>query len=106
MAQVAGQTGSPPHEITLVYRPVGQSHVFTATGPKMKGFHISSPDLRVAFDLAPVALGKHVALIYGVPARYEIEHPFADFEAHLRESIPGNRIRAVIAGAEAVRAAC
>ena len=60
----------------------------------------------MAFDLAPVALGKHVALIYGVPARYEIEHSFADFEAHLGESIPGNRIRAVIADKAAARVAC
>ena len=65
---VMGRPAAPPDEITLVYRPVGPSHVFTATGPSMSGFHISSPDLKVAFDLAGVALGKHVALIYGVHA--------------------------------------
>jgi hypothetical protein len=104
MAQVA-RIANPPREITLVYRPVGKSHVFTATGPNMKGFHISSPHLRVAFDLAPVALGKHVGLIYGVPARYEIEHSFDDFAGHLSASIPGNRIKAVIAGMDSARAA-
>lgn len=106
MAQVQEQAKivSPPREITLVYRPVGKSHVFTATGPNMKGFHISSPKLRLAFDLAPVALGQHVALVYGVPARYEIEHSFDDFEEHLSESIPGNRIKAVIADAKTASA--
>jgi hypothetical protein len=101
MAQIQEmQTGTPPREITLVYRPAGKkSHVFTAAGAKMEGFHISSPDRKVAFDLAALALGAHVGLVYGVdPLRYEIETSYDDFEAHVG-GINGNRVRAVIAAA-------
>src|SRR4051812_44705817 len=95
-------TGTPPREITLVYRPVGKSHVFTATGANMKGFHISSPDRKVAFDLAALALGKHVGLVYGVhPVRYEIENSYDEFESHIG-GINGNRLRAVIAASHTV----
>lgn len=94
------QTGTPPREITLVYRPAGKSHVFTAAGAKMEGFHISSPDRKVAFDLAALALGAHVGMVYGVdPLRYEIETSYDEFEAHVGV-INGNRVRAVIAAAQ------
>lgn len=87
----------PPDEITLVYRPVGPSHVFTASGPEMCGFHISSPKLKVAFDLARASLGRHVALIYGGAAEYEFEHSFEAFEADLNgESLCGNIVKARI----------
>jgi hypothetical protein len=78
-----GHRANPPSEVTLVYRPVGPSHVFTANGPEMSGFHISHPDRKVAFDLAGKALGEHVALIYGVDAHYEFERSFDDFEGGL-----------------------
>jgi hypothetical protein len=80
---------------------VGPSHVFTANGPELSGFHISSPDLKVAFDLAGVALGKHVALIYGVEARYEFERSFDDFESHLKSAISANQVKARIMHREA-----
>ncbi len=103
MVQVQeAQTGTPPREITLVYRPVGKSHVFNATGANMKGFHISSPDRKVAFDLAAIALGRHVGLVYGVPTvRYEIQHSYDQFEAHVG-GINGNRLKAVIAATQSL----
>lgn len=93
-----------PAEIILVYRPVGNSHVFTANGPKMSGFHISSPTLEVAFDLAGLALGKHVKLIYGIDAEYRIENSFDEFRNHLKGSIQGNQVRARITRPEFVHA--
>jgi len=94
---------TPPEEITLVYRLVGPSHVFTANGPEMSGFHISHPNLKVAFDLAGKALGKHVSLIYRVDAQYEFERSFADFESHLKCGISANQVKARITHQEGVR---
>lgn len=100
--QDRAHTGTPPREITLVYKPVGKSHVFTATGSKMKGFHISSPDRKRAFDLAGVALGRHVGLVYGVQTvRYEILNSYDEFEAHVG-GINGNRLKAVIAASQSL----
>jgi hypothetical protein len=95
------RTTPPPEEITLVYRPVGPSHVFTANGPEMSGFHISHPHRKVAFELAVEALGKHVALIYGVDTQYELERSYDDFETHLRNEIEGNQVTARIAHTQA-----
>lgn len=97
---------SPPEEITLVYRPVGPSCVFTANGPEMSGFHISHPHRKVAFDLAVKALGKHVALIYGVDAHYEFELSYEDFEAQLKShEITANEFKARITHTPALQPA-
>ena len=98
-----GRCASPPDEIILVYRPVGRSHVFTAKGPELSGFHISHPDLKTAFHLAGAALGKHVALIYDTEPRYEFERSFKDFETHLKGEILGNQVKARRIKREAVR---
>jgi hypothetical protein len=95
-----GVRSTPPQEVTLVYRPVGPTHVFTANGPEMSGFHISHPDRKVAFELAGDALGKHVKLIYGVDAEYEFDRSFADFESHLKGEISANQVKARIAHRE------
>lgn len=88
---------SPPDEITLVYRPVGLSHVFTATGPEMSGFHISHPSLQVAFGLAALGLGRHVTSLYGIEANYEIQCSYDDFLSHLKgEGQQGNFVIARI----------
>ncbi|MBI2713644.1 MAG: hypothetical protein HYX37_04220 [Rhizobiales bacterium] len=79
-----GRLATPPDEITLVYRPVGQSHVFTAAEPEMSGFHISSPYLEVAFGLASIGLGGYVSKLYGIEAEYEIQCSFKEFEDHLK----------------------
>jgi hypothetical protein len=91
-----GSHATPPEEITLVYRPVGPSHVFTANGPQMSGFHISHPFRKVAFELAVEAIGKHVALIYGVDAEYVFDRSYDDFESHLKGEIEGNQVKARI----------
>jgi hypothetical protein len=92
---------NPPDEITLVYRPVGLSHVFTAAGPEMSGFHISSPSLEVAFGLAAPGLGRHVSSLYGVEAKYEIPCSFDEFLSHLKgEGQHGNFVIARMTQAE------
>jgi len=101
-----GTRTSPPNEITLVYRPVGPAHVFTIKGPDMSGFHVSHPDRKVAFKLAGEALGKHVALIYGVDAHYEIVCSFDDFESHLKGEIEGNQVKARITHKDAALQPC
>ena len=89
---------APPDEITLVYRPVGPSHVFTALGAHMSGFHISHPDLKVAYGLAEASLGPHVKLIYGVAVEYEIPMGFEAFSRHIKghQSLDSNRLTARI----------
>jgi hypothetical protein len=74
---------APPEEITLVYRPVGPSHVFTALGYRMSGFHISHYDLKTAYEWAEASLGPHVKLIYGIEADYEIPMGFETFKRHI-----------------------
>jgi hypothetical protein len=106
METIMSDLSSPPEEITLFYNEVSKAHVFTASGKGMSGFHISHHDLRKAFDLAGESLGCHVALVYGVPAHYEFEHSFKDFEEHLRgRDIAGNIVKARIATAEIARIA-
>jgi hypothetical protein len=97
---------TPPEEITLVYRPVGPSHVFTANGPEMSGFHISHPQRKTAFELAVKALGKHVHLIYAVDAHYQFERTYEDFEAHLKDAIEGNEVKARITRDIALQPVC
>lgn len=52
-----------PEEVTLIYRKVGATHVFTAEG--FPGFHIGSSRLATAYKEALGALGEHVALVRG-----------------------------------------
>jgi hypothetical protein len=88
---------NPPAEITLVYRPVGKSHVFTSASPEMSGFHMSHPSLKCAFELASFGLGKHVSELYNCNAAYKVDGNFEDFEAHLKgDSLRANLIRATL----------
>jgi hypothetical protein len=85
---------------------VGLSHVFTANGAGMSGFHISHPFRKTAFELAKEALGKHIFLMYGVDVNYEFDRSFSDFEAHLKDEIEANQVKARIAPKEAVLQPC
>ena len=89
-----GVLHSPPSEITLVYRVVGKTHVFTALD--MTGFHIGSSSLRCAFEQASVALGEHVTAVSGMQAQYSFEPSFEAFEAHLKgKGLIGNFVKAL-----------
>ena len=70
-----------PNEITLVYREVGGTHVFTA--PNFKGLHIGSSDLKNAYSLVPVALSEHVSSVCSQESEYVLSMPFEQFESHL-----------------------
>lgn len=72
---------TPPAEVTLVYRTVGKTYVFTSED--LPGYHIGSATLERAFELAVQGLGYHVSKIYGCHAQYSTQ-PFAEFEAHLK----------------------
>lgn len=73
----------PPAEVTLVYREVGKTHVFTA--PDFRGFHIGSSVLKTAYEQAVIALGEHISRVYNCPASYRIERSFKEFETLLKK---------------------
>ncbi len=77
-----GQKGPPP-EVTLLYREVGKTHVFTADHDKLRGFHIGSSDLSRAFHQAAIALGEHVSRVFGCSANYTLEISFTEFQERL-----------------------
>lgn len=77
---------TPPPEVTLVYRNLGMTHVFTAE--EFRGFHVGGPTLRVALDNAIRALGKHITVLYGLnkQAEYDLEGTPEDFEDSLQDA--------------------
>lgn len=75
--------GTPPERVTLLYREVGHTHVFTTS--EWVGFHIGSSKLRVAFEKAIEALGEYATELYGCSATYVPEIPFEEFERHLHD---------------------
>jgi hypothetical protein len=95
-----------PDEVALVYRMVGETHVFTSTG--IDGLvHVGSHDKRTAFDCAFKALSLHVSKTSGMAVEYEPEQSFEEFfdDAHAAE-ITGNFIVAKRAKGEVAKLAC
>ena len=74
----------PPERIPLVYRMVGETHVFTADG--FVGFYVGSSNLSNAFNQLAPALSDHVSTALGCQLSYSMESPFADFESHLKSA--------------------
>jgi hypothetical protein len=74
--------GAAPQRVTLIYREVGNTHVFTS--PELRGFHIGMCDLNAAFDSAVLALGEHVSLLFNCKAKYHVDGGFVNFESHLK----------------------
>lgn len=71
-----------PNEVTLVYREVGNSHVFTAAG--IVGLvHVGSCDRKKAFDNAFVALSTHVSMLTGKKVSYVPDRTYEDFAEHV-----------------------
>jgi hypothetical protein len=85
---------SPPSQVTLVYREVGKTHVFTAI--ECRGLHVGSKDLKDAFENAIDALGQHVSLLYKSNVEYEAEITFEEFLDHMKRgsSLAGNIVKA------------
>lgn len=69
---------SPPEQVTLVYRRVGDTHVFTA--PELPGLHVGSSSQAKAFEQSIKALGEHVSQLHGCTATYTVEMSFAMFK--------------------------
>jgi hypothetical protein len=76
---------APPKEVTLVYRNLGMTHVFIAED--FRGFHVGGPTLREALDTALHALGKHIKLLYDLPApvQYKLDGTLGEFEDRLQD---------------------
>ena len=72
----------PPEQVTLVYREVGKTHVFTAR--ELRGFHIGSADRKFAFEHAFAALSEHVSRLYDCKAQYQSILSYQEFEKHLK----------------------
>jgi hypothetical protein len=73
---------SPPAEVMLVYRKVGQSHVFTAID--FPGFYIGSSSLEHAFEQAARGLSQHVSKLYGSSVDYIFNPNFLEFKKRLK----------------------
>ena len=87
-----------PETIGLVYRQIGQTHVFTAKN--VKGLvHIGSRDRKKAFEIALSALGAHVEVAYSVKAAYTPNMSYEEFSRHLelQDDIDGNFLSATLA---------
>lgn len=70
-----------PQELALVYRQVGNSHVFTSKSAP--GLHIGSSQRSEAFTCALTGLSEHFTRLYGRSVRYESDMDFDEFEARL-----------------------
>jgi hypothetical protein len=81
MADKIRSLGPPPVEIELVYKRIGNSHVFTA--PQVGGFYYGSSSLEKTFNEAAKALSMHVSRLYHVKAEYSLGSSLSAFEHHL-----------------------
>jgi len=89
------ETGRPPEAVNMLYRRLGDTHVFSSTG--IKGLvHVGSEDRERGFRDAFAALGEHVSHLCGEPASYRPAESYAEFSRLLaREgSLSGHVIEA------------
>ena len=80
-----------PSQVELIYRVVGDTHVFSSKG--IRGLvHVGSHDQEEAFREVINALNKHITITYDCEAKYKCETSFNDFCKHLEmaNDIPGN----------------
>jgi hypothetical protein len=79
---------TPPPEVTLIYRELGKTHIFTVA--ELRGFHVGSSSRSFVFNQLAEALSEHVSLVYGCKAQYRLEVAYEEFEARLN----GGELRA------------
>jgi hypothetical protein len=87
-----------PEGVELVYRKLGNTHVFSSKG--IKGLlHIGSVDRETAFNNVVPSLNAHVAEAYGCEAVYSIDLSYNDFCKHVdsSENVFGNFIHVTLA---------
>jgi hypothetical protein len=93
---MAGHHGVP-QSVALVYRVVGNTHVFSSNG--IKGLvHVGSHDREKAFHSVMGALNKHVTHVYGCEATYRCEMSYDQFVKHVdaQDDITGNFFEVVL----------
>jgi hypothetical protein len=71
-----------PESVELVYRLVGNTHVFSSKG--IKGLvHVGSHDREKAFNDSIECLGRHVSFAYQCEAAYTCTMDYDQFTAHV-----------------------
>jgi hypothetical protein len=70
--------------VSIVYRRIGDSHVFNSI--EFNGFQIGGPSLKRAFESVPEALSAHVSALDKLPIKYEFNENWQDFEARLQDN--------------------
>lgn len=77
-----GEMIEVPHSVALVYRVVGDTHVFSSKG--IVGLvHVGSHDREQAFHDVMNALNKHVTHTYRCDASYSCAMTYEQFSDHL-----------------------
>jgi len=76
-----------PSKITVVYRPVGEAHVFTSA--QIEGMHVARRDLRAAYDLLlSVVTGLIKRRFGGAKLYYDFRGGFEAFEREIKKRNP------------------
>lgn len=80
-----------PNSVELVYRVVGETHVFSSKGI-LGLLHIGSVNRKTAFTNVISRLSKHVTAAYNCPAAYKCEMSYDEFAQHVdaENDISGN----------------
>lgn len=89
---------SIPESVELIYRTVGNTHVFSSKG--IKGLlHIGSESRETAFKNVIPTLNTHISEAYGCDASYNIGLSYEDFCKHVEssEDVFGNFIHVTLA---------
>jgi len=80
-----------PQSVALVYRVVGDTHVFTSKA--IRGLlYVASHDRETAFHDVIPALNKHIAAAYSCEASYKCAMDYTTFISHVdaEDDILGN----------------
>jgi hypothetical protein len=78
---------TPPTKITVVYRPVGEAHVFTSS--HIEGMHVARHDLRAAYDLLlSVVSGLIKRRFGGNKLHYDFRGGFEAFSREIKNRNP------------------
>ncbi len=71
-----------PEVVELVYRVVGNTHVFSSRG--IHGLvHVGSCDRKTAYLGVVEGINLHVSEAYGTEARYKCEYSYDQFSQHV-----------------------
>lgn len=77
-------TGIAPKEVRVLYRDLGQVHVFTS--PDLPGLHHANVDIRKAYETLPALVAELVELQFKQHEHYRLDRDFDAFQATLNSS--------------------